>query len=51
MGFQESETIRTIRKLSETARLASLALNESELMKSLACLSVQMRINISDQLV
>ena len=32
--FQESETMRTIRKLSETTRLASLAFNESELMKS-----------------
>lgn len=32
--FQESETMRTIRKLSETTRLASLAFNESKLMKS-----------------
>tara|TARA_R110002072_G_scaffold138429_1_gene281608 strand:- start:6 stop:1013 length:1008 start_codon:yes stop_codon:yes gene_type:complete len=32
--FQESETMRTIGKLSETIRLASLAFNESELMKS-----------------
>lgn len=31
--FLDSETMRTVRKLSETTRLTSLAFNESELMK------------------